>query len=269
MPHFSLGMISPSGNAGQVDSDTMSWAASAFTDATSSWVVPAGVTSICVACIGAGAPGTTSIGGGGGALAYTNNVPVTPGETLTVHARRGRTPTTAVTGDFDTWIARGATKLVLAKGALNQTGGTATASIGTVKFKGGNGATYGGGGAAGFASDGGAGSSGTASSGWGISTGGGGNGGRGSSLGFGNGGGGNNGRVQAAGHASDNGTGSPPVSPHNASGSFGSGSTTVGGDGGDFGGGGGRGGTPGDGTDGFLYIIWGEGRSFPSNSAPV
>lgn len=52
------------------------------------WVVPDGVTSISIVCIGSGSGGQykdtyiPSVGGGGGALAYENNVSVTPGETL-------------------------------------------------------------------------------------------------------------------------------------------------------------------------------------------
>jgi hypothetical protein len=48
------------------------------------WTVPAGVTSICVLCIGAGGGGggsnDTSRGGGGGGLAWKNHIPVTAGE---------------------------------------------------------------------------------------------------------------------------------------------------------------------------------------------
>lgn len=48
------------------------------------WTVPAGVTSVCVVLIGAGGAAVqgTNIdrsGGGGGALVYKNNIPVTPG----------------------------------------------------------------------------------------------------------------------------------------------------------------------------------------------
>ena len=48
------------------------------------WTVPAGVTSICVLCIGAGGGGGhsngLSAGGGGGGLAWKNHIPVTAGE---------------------------------------------------------------------------------------------------------------------------------------------------------------------------------------------
>lgn len=49
------------------------------------WTVPAGVKSICVVTIGMGADG----GGGGGALAWKNNIAVTPGEVFQIR-RAGR-----------------------------------------------------------------------------------------------------------------------------------------------------------------------------------
>ncbi len=57
---------------------------------TSSFTVPAGVTSISIVTIGSGAGGlyraafVPPVGGAGGALAYRNNISVTPGETLTI-----------------------------------------------------------------------------------------------------------------------------------------------------------------------------------------
>lgn len=63
---------------------------------TYSFVVPAGITSISVVCVGAGGGGGYNItqngsyncGGGGGATAWANNISVTPGETLEVTAGR-------------------------------------------------------------------------------------------------------------------------------------------------------------------------------------
>ena len=55
------------------------------TPGTYSWTVPADVTSISAVVIGGGAGGTQyQNGGGGGGLAVTNNMPVTPGSTLTI-----------------------------------------------------------------------------------------------------------------------------------------------------------------------------------------
>ena len=60
------------------------------------WTVPAGVTSVSVLCIGGGGgcviypQGTTGAsGGGGGALAYKNNISVTPGQTITYNVGDG------------------------------------------------------------------------------------------------------------------------------------------------------------------------------------
>lgn len=62
-----------------------------------SWIVPNNVTSICVVCVGHG-----SIGAGG--LSWRNNIPVTPGETLTISFD--------VLGD--TRLTRGSTVLCIA-----------------------------------------------------------------------------------------------------------------------------------------------------------
>lgn len=64
------------------------------TSGTYSWVAPAGATSVSVVCVGAGGDGGRYTfdqgesyyinGGGGGGLAYTNNISVTPGTSYTV-----------------------------------------------------------------------------------------------------------------------------------------------------------------------------------------
>lgn len=68
------------------------------------WTAPAGVTSVSVVCVGAGASGSGyfGAGGGGGALAYKNNIAVTPGQTYTVVVGAGGVSTgsgTAWTGN--------------------------------------------------------------------------------------------------------------------------------------------------------------------------
>ena len=79
-----------------------------------SFVVPAGVTSISGVAVGKGGSGYSGDGsycgggGGGGALSYTNNIAVTPGETLTI------TIDTSVTK-----LARGATVLLAAAAGGN------------------------------------------------------------------------------------------------------------------------------------------------------
>jgi len=107
-------------------------------------VIPDGITSICVAGIGAGANGTTSYGGGAGALGYKNNIPVTPGETLNVviPAANSAAPTT---------LKRGTVTLLTIPSASGKTGGSAPVGV-DGGGKGGNGgdasSSYGGGGGA-------------------------------------------------------------------------------------------------------------------------
>ena len=60
-----------------------------ITPGTFTWVCPAGVTSVSAVCVGGGgAQGTYATaywnGAGGGALAYANNIPVTPGNSYTI-----------------------------------------------------------------------------------------------------------------------------------------------------------------------------------------
>lgn len=68
------------------------------TSGTYSWTAPAGITSVCVVCVGGGGTGDDGNtgdggggGGGGGALAYANFIPVTPGSTYTVTVGAGGT----------------------------------------------------------------------------------------------------------------------------------------------------------------------------------
>lgn len=96
-----------------------------FTVATTSWIVPDGVKSICAVCIGAGSraylSGTAS-GGMGGALRWLNAIPVTPGETLTVQVGQAASNLGYTTGSVgpvnggDTTILRGSTVLLRAAG---------------------------------------------------------------------------------------------------------------------------------------------------------
>ena len=55
---------------------------------TTSWTVPDGVYSVSVVCIGAGG-GQDKPGGGGGALAYGNDISVTPGTSISVQVGAG------------------------------------------------------------------------------------------------------------------------------------------------------------------------------------
>ena len=61
----------------------------------STWTAPAGVTSVCVLCIGGGGGGRgyytnyAATGGGGGGLGYRNNITVVPGQNYTVYVGPG------------------------------------------------------------------------------------------------------------------------------------------------------------------------------------
>ena len=58
-----------------------------ITPGTYTWTCPAGVTSVSAVCVGGGGGNNNqqwSGGGGGGALAWKNNIPVTPGQSYTV-----------------------------------------------------------------------------------------------------------------------------------------------------------------------------------------
>lgn len=96
------------------------------TAGTYSWVVPTGVTSISAVLVGAGGPGYTAAsfrcsGGGGGGLRYINNLPVTPGETLTVVVGAAGTQLGSITfsGSRDSQLLRSANVLVQANGGGN------------------------------------------------------------------------------------------------------------------------------------------------------
>lgn len=222
---------------------------------TSTFTVPLGVTSVCVACIGAGGGGATVSptaaggGGGGGALSYTNNISVTSGSTHscvrgaggavgTGGGAAGNGGTTSVTT-----LGVSANGGSGASGATGGAGGT-TGGSGAVKFAGGAGSSASsnkGGGGGGAATQASAGTAGTTS----VTEGFGGNGGSGTyttSSSWGTGAG-------LAGIAAYGGSGQ----------TFGGGS----------GGGAGNGTTEGNayaGADGAITIIW-NGRTFSSSSS--
>jgi hypothetical protein len=118
--------------------------------ASGTWTCPVGVTSITVECWGGGGrggamdgSGTYGVGGGGGGAYVLGQVTVVPGNTYTVNVGNGST-TNAAGGD--SWFQNNFT--VMAKGGssvpTNQrngaNGGSAAASVGTLKYDGGNGA---------------------------------------------------------------------------------------------------------------------------------
>jgi hypothetical protein len=235
------------------------------------FVVPAGVTSVCVLCVAGGGAGYNSglyRGGAGGQLAYKNNITVTPGASLTVTVGAGGTVSGGSGGvswfiDTATVYARQGT---VAGGVGDYVGLGGSAGSGTV---GGSAASGGGGGGAGgYSGAGGNGGRGRdpftpldAQAG-GAGAGGGGGGGGGSAfpasgyLAGGDGGGvglygeGINGTGGGAGTGLSNGG-------NGTAGSGGSGQT--------YGGAGGGGLTQASpGVSGAVRIIWGSGRAFPS-----
>lgn len=158
------------------------------TSGTSSFTVPAGVTSVSAVVVGGGGGGSASTlasngvsggGGGGGGLSY-GTFTVTPGETLTVIVGAAGTGGTSAgqnnaTAGGTSQIRRGSTALLIAnggaKGNYNVSGGTGasggTGNLGTEADGGGNGGnggegqtgngSGGGGGAAGYTGGGGTG----------------------------------------------------------------------------------------------------------------
>lgn len=96
--------------------------------ASGTFIVPVGVTLICAVTIGAGGTAINDQSGGGGALAYANDIPVTPGETLGVIVSR----------DSGTRIQRSGSDLVAAGAAIQATPGAVIVGTG---FPGGAGAT--------------------------------------------------------------------------------------------------------------------------------
>ena len=223
--------------------------ASAFDD--EAWVVPAGVTSISVVCVGHGTSSNSSVAAHGGCLRYVNNIPVTPGETLRIDLR-----------DNGARLRRGATVLCYGPNYEKRAAAVGAGGNGGIAGEPGN-VAGGGGGAGGYSGNGGAGGraipGALASSG----TGGGGAGGAGcTSVNRGGGGGG----VGVFGEgASGVGGANSSTSPGGGSGGSGGTSGWSGGDtltaypiGGNYGGGGSF-------YNGAVRIIWpGNLRQFPS-----
>jgi hypothetical protein len=210
---------------------------------THAWVVPPGVTSVSVVVVGAGGLGGGAIGGGGGELCYQNAIPVTPGATIQVVVGDLRAEALS---DHDTrfngtLVAHGGhANLVMAGGTPGGSGGT----VGTC-FAGGYGYfNSSSGGAAGYAGNGGSAAVGAAP----IQNGAGGGGGGG--LSFTPGGGVGLEGIGANGIApGGNGSQATPDVPV-----AGGGGTTYSGN------------IPLTGGHGGVRIIWGAGRSYPSQA---
>lgn len=139
-----------------VTSGTFAYGEQLWSDGTTGvWTVPDGVTSISVVALGGGGAGREKaggdVGGGGGALAYSNNITVTPGEALDFYT----TPDGSFLGSASqttnarSRLQRNGVDLVSAEPGMiyevanslgaTGTGGRASASIGDVTYDGGDG----------------------------------------------------------------------------------------------------------------------------------
>jgi hypothetical protein len=145
---------------------------------TYSWTAPAGVTSVSVVCIGGGGSNASSgggnylAGGGGGALAYKNNISVTPGVSYAVVVGDRGYSSNGEDSSFTTvCIAQGGrVGQSIGSTSLGGAGGTVLAGdgggSGGAGGDAGNGVSYsnplsGGGGAGGYSGNGGRGADGT------------------------------------------------------------------------------------------------------------
>jgi hypothetical protein len=263
----------------------------AYTTAgTYTFVVPAGVTSVSILCVGGAQAGADISGGAGGYLSYTNSISCSAGETFAVVVGAGGTTNTGNPG-ANSNVTYNPSSTVVCRG---RGGADFSAAVGT-SFSGGAG-SFGGGGAGGYSGAGGAGAgtyNGNGADGAGGGAGGGGAGtlyagppdearasGAGGGVGIlgtgasGAGGSGAPVGIDSPGFGGGGGSGG-------AAGDYGnSGIAGAGGNGGLYGGGGGGGaysefysptlyGSSGASRSGAVRIIWGAGRSYPSNAANV
>ena len=252
------------------------------------WIVPAGVTSVCIICVGGGAGADGQNNGGGGGLTWINDVPVTPGTTLKVkQGKSGGRNGSASGQDEDgqsSYVkdANGDLIIQANPGRKNQynsggSGGNDSSMIGTnyqsLTYGGGRGGhgngggtgKGGGGGAGGYSGNGGNGGTSCASGQPAVTGSGGGGGGGGHCSTDGGAGGG----VGIYGKGSDGQGGSPGSygTPGTGGSGGGTGAVTYGQwteDTGKFGGGCGAG--SGGAARGAVRILWGAGRAFPDTN---
>ena len=282
-----------------------------------SWTVPAGVTIVHVVCVGGGGGSHTGYanlsynganGAGGGGLAYGNNIPVTPGSSISINVGAGGTAlnnqanTTAGAGG-DSWFSSSAYlnggggdpatyTSATTSNLPNALGGTSTGTARSGGGSGGNGGVLtadgtgggGGGGAGGYSGNGGNGggvtSSTTGSNGTAGSGGGGGGGGSSYNPAYGGASGGGVGiyGLGSNGSAGISGTAASSAGGGGSGGNDGQLKGNGTGTGGTYGGGGAGGGdNPGGasnsaaatGAQGAVRVIWGAGRAFPSTNADL
>jgi hypothetical protein len=265
--------------------------------ASGNWQAPAAVTSVNVVAIGGGGGGSKGFGyngislagAGGGGLGWKNNITVIPGDTYTVVVGGGGPASGwgAGTKGNDSYFINATT--VQGGGSqsiLNDTTGALGGTyVGDGGGNGGQGGSVtqsfcgpGGGGAGGYTGAGGKGGNNFVAGDSGSGGGGGGGGGA-----TGNGGGGGGGGVGTGGQGAS-GTGGAPATGgvggglggtngSTSGGNSNNGSGAVGGDAGVYGAAGGSvcynfgNETAKNGAGGAVRIIWGSGRSFPSNAA--
>ncbi len=263
------------------------------TSGTYSWTAPNDVTSVSVVCVGGGGGNNDtswSGGGGGGALAYANNISVTPGQSYTVEV--GAAGVNGVSGvgadGGDSYFINtstvaaggGETEIRQSQQSTQVAGGAVIAGTGGAGGRGGlygsgPGYSAGGGGAGGYSGAGGDGGTNNASHSVQVSAGSGGGGGGGWAI---------QGQVSSASGAGggvgilgEGASGAAGIGTHSSSQT--NNDNAMGGRGGSGGGDGTSniGGNYGGGADGYgdaaggaVRIIWGAGRSFPStNTADV
>lgn len=245
-----------------------------------SWTAPAGVTSVCVVCVGGGGGGGSTGGsggggGGGGGLGWKNDIAVVPGTSYTVVVGAGGLDDSLTHGGDSYFIDTSTVAGFGGTSTDSATGGTGGGYAGDGGGNGGSpdnsGATdsTGGGGAGGYSGNGGGSainSYGTAGSG-----GGGGGGAAGGSSDAASGGGGVGVYGEGASGAGGNYTGidAGAGGGGGSGGADGAAGTTRNGDGGEYGGGGAGAelnGETGAGAQGAVRIIWGTGRAFPSTN---
>jgi hypothetical protein len=260
---------------------------------TYNWVAPAGVTSVSVVCVGGGGGGagtsgggTFYAGGGGGGLGWRNNISVTPGTSYSVQVGAGGDGGSIGGGNGNPGGNSHFTSTAIVSGLGGGGGNASTHDAAGGSFTnggvggGGNGGAagwHGGGGAGGYSGTGGQGGNqnGSGSAGTGGAGGGGAGGDSGS---FPRTGGGGGTGLYGQGISGSGGTASTnenlKVGRGGSSGQDGglSNVSYTGGTGGLFGGGGSTGYFGNDrkggrGGNGAVRIIWGTGRSFPSNAA--
>lgn len=240
-----------------------------------SFVVPDGVTEVSAVCVGPGCTGARSDsnarGGAGGDLRYATSIATTPGETLTIDVGNGIAEGTSLNYGGSTQILRGSTVLLKASNAVDASSSTISGSIG-----GGNGGAIstatstnagGGSGAGGYSGAGGSGQNGD-----------------GTVTAPTSGGGGAYGGARSTGRAVDGGgvglMGAGPTGSALATTVFNTARNTVGSYGylsyarpnnSGFGAGGGgndsSSGVAGAAGPGACRIVWGGGRSYPSDVA--